>query len=309
VLGLASAPAHSTVWRWRELGHRRPKSASVFYTARILYVLGLQVTSRCRHARRGGAAEQPNDQSPDAQQFRVSHAATRRPHQIRGDTHSRPRQPRSRTVMAGQGTNKSRARTLPTRDKVASVMATRDSSGRRKQKATPRATINQGKVTKALASPNPHPTNLKKSTPKEVKTETVREWASRYCEERGFDLEFAESNGAEVVDDSGARREGYPPYGGLIFHSYDPFAKPSFSQVALPGSQIRHQHPPIIDGKPRKFSQKKGTQQAPFFAKTINWKSLRGGLIVSESPVSRTRSSKAWHTVGCSYGSGLSRRR
>lgn len=113
--------------------------------------------------------------------------------------------------------------------------------------------------------------------------ESLKQWADRYCRERGFDWEFATANGAELVDDAAARQAGFVPYGGILFHSYDPLTKePNRS------GQLRHMRPPVFDGKPRKFSQRKNTTSEPYFARALDWQAAardtRVPIIVTEGP-------------------------
>ena len=114
-----------------------------------------------------------------------------------------------------------------------------------------------------------------------TKPETLRQWAERYCKERGHDLAFAEKNGAVLA--SSLNSHGYKPMQpGIIYPCIHPT-----EDRDLGTGRIRYQSPPLdAKGKPTKFKQRAGTNLNPYFACTLDWrkafKDPKIPLIVSE---------------------------
>jgi hypothetical protein len=96
------------------------------------------------------------------------------------------------------------------------------------------------------------------AAPRQRRTKPAEKlWADQYMEERGFDREFAEQNGAEIERDR------------IVFIKFHPL-----TGLRVEGSRTRLREPITIKGKPAKFIQRKDTNSSPYFARCLNWKSI-----------------------------------
>lgn len=117
----------------------------------------------------------------------------------------------------------------------------------------------------------------------------LEKWADEYCRARGFDLQFALKNGAELADAKLAQRLRYSARPALVFHSYDPF-----TNEARSSGPARYQYPlPYTDNsgktKLRKFQQRKGSPyHDPWLCTGLDWKGIAANvkveIIFSEGP-------------------------
>jgi hypothetical protein len=81
----------------------------------------------------------------------------------------------------------------------------------------------------------------------------LKAWAENYLEERAVTVDFAKANGAELHKNR------------IVFTKFHPL-----SNVRLDSSRTRHEKPPLIAGKPAKFTQKRG-ESFPYFPTHWNW--------------------------------------
>lgn len=131
---------------------------------------------------------------------------------------------------------------------------------------------------------------------------TLKQWAEGYCESRGFTLDFAIKNGAELVDARRAKQLGYSAREGIVFHSRHPF-----THELLNSSQIRFHEPLTRTDREGKTKTQKcevprgSTYHEPSLCTGIDWqkvaKSTNVPLIFSEGPTRALAGAAHGHAV------------
>jgi len=111
-----------------------------------------------------------------------------------------------------------------------------------------------------------------KTTPKSKKVQaplTITQRKDQYREERGISRERFDIAGIQEVDKRQARAMGYRDEAGIVV----PYFHPLTSEL-LETQRIRYFDPPLVEGKPRRYQQLRGTPVEAYFDPNVEWEPI-----------------------------------